>query len=163
MHFITSLVEKVEIFCPQIIADADMKARLNEVDIGIASLLTGWEDKDDVSNLRERVIEAFCNMRGKDYVRKRRALAGFNFTETHRSTIGTIAKQAKDKAKKKKTEEENAAVVIDNEINVDAMICSELRAELKKRKLFVTGRKAELQTRLKDDIANRKRRAREQG
>ncbi len=134
MYFITSLVKKVEIFCPQIIADADMKARLNEVDIGLASLLTGCEDKD-VSNLRERVIEAFCNMRGKDYVRNRRAFVGFNSTKTHRSKIGTIAKQVKDKAKTKKTktEEENAAVVIDNEINVvDAMICGELSAELKK-------------------------------
>ena len=76
-----------------------MEACLNRVDIGIASLLTGWEDNDDVNNLRERVIEAFCNMRGKDYVRKRRALAGFNFQETHGSTIGTLSKQAKNKAK----------------------------------------------------------------
>jgi len=137
--------KSIEIFGPQIIAD--LEACLNKVDIGIASLLTGWEDNDDISNVRERVIEAFCNMRGKDYVRKRRALAGFNFTETHRSTIGTIAKQAKDKANKKRTEEENAVVVIDNEIKVDAMLCNELRAELKKWKLFVTGKKAELQTR----------------
>ena len=79
-----------------------MEACLNRVDIGIASLLTGWEDNDDVNNLRERVIEAFCNMRGKDYVRKRRALAGFNFQETHRSTIGTLSKQAKDKAKRRR-------------------------------------------------------------
>lgn len=153
--------KSIEIFGPQIIAD--MEACLNRVDIGIASLLTGWEDNDDVNNLKERVIEAFCNMRGKDYVRKRRALAGFNFQETHRSTIGTLSKQAKDKAKKKKAEEENATVVFDNEINVDAMLCAELRAELKKRKLFVTGKKAELKTRLKNDIANRKRAEQEQG
>ena len=107
------------------------------------------------------MIEAFCIMRGKDYVRKRRALAGFNFQETHGSTIGTLSKQAKDK--KKKAEEENATVVFDNEIDVDAMLCAELRAELKKRKLFVTGKKAELKTRLKNDIANRKRAEQEQG
>ena len=140
-----------------------MEACLNRDDIGIASLLTGWEDNDDVNNLKERVIEAFCNMRGKDYVRKRRALAGFNFQEAHGSTIGTLSKQAKDKAKKKKAEEENSTVVFDNEINVDAMLCAELRAELKKRKLFVTGKKAELKTSLKNDIANRKRADQEQG
>jgi len=112
--------KSIEIFGPQIIAD--LETCLSKVDIGIASLLTGWEDNDDISNLRERVIEAFCNMHGKDYVRKRRALAGFNFTETHHSTIGTIARQAKDKANKKRMEEENAAVVIDNEIKVDAML-----------------------------------------
>eukprot|EP00985_Skeletonema_marinoi_P017486 scaffold9590_cov188-Skeletonema_marinoi.AAC.1 len=125
--------KSIEIFGPQIIAD--MEACLNRVDIGIASLLTGWEDIDDVNNLKERVIEAFCNMRGKDY----------------------------DKAKKKKAEEENVTVVFDNEIDVDAMLCAELRAELKKRKLFVTGKKAELKTRLKNGIANRKRAEQEQG
>ncbi len=104
MYFITSLVKKVEIFCPQIIADADMKARLNEVDIGLASLLTGCEDKD-VSNLRERVIEAFCNMRGKDYVRNRRAFVGFNSTKTHRSKIGTIAKQEKGQGQDQENED----------------------------------------------------------
>jgi len=138
-------------------------ARNISVDAMISSILDGWEDEDDVTNLRERVIEAFCNMRGKDYVRKRRALTGFNFTETHRSTIGTLAKRAKDEAEKMKGEDINANAVFDNEINVDKMLCPELRAELRKRKLFVTGKKAELITRLKDDIANRKRAERESG
>ena len=153
--------KNIEIFGPQIIAE--MESCLNKVDIGISSILDGWEDEDDVTNLRERVIEAFCNMRGKDYVRKRRALTGFNFTETHRSTIGTLAKRAKDEADKMKGEDINANAVFDNEINVDKMLCPELRAELRKRKLFVTGKKAELITRLKDDIANRKRAERESG
>ena len=44
--------KSIEIFGPQIIAD--IEACLNRVDIGIASLLTGWEDNDDVNNLRDR-------------------------------------------------------------------------------------------------------------
>ena len=153
--------KSIEIFGPQIIAE--MQSCLNKVDKGISSILDEWEFEDDVTNVRERVIEAFCNMRGKDYARKRRALAGFNFTETHRSTIGTLAKRAKDEAEKKKGEEINANTVFDNEINVDNMICAELRAELRKRKLFVSGKKAELVTRLKNDIANRKRAEQESG
>lgn len=64
--------KRIEIFGPQIIAE--MESCLNKVDIGISSILDGLEYEDDVTNVRERVIEAFCNMRGKDYVRKRRAL-----------------------------------------------------------------------------------------
>ena len=147
--------KSIEKFGPQIIAD--LEVCLNDVDIGINSLVNGCDDNDDVVNIRKRVIEAYCNMRGKDYVRQRRALSAFNFTESHRSTIGIIAKQAKDNAEKKKAEEENNNAVFDNDINVDAMICRELKAELKKRKLFVSGNKGELQQRLKDDIARRKR------
>ncbi len=147
--------KSIEKFGPQIIAD--MEVCLNDVDIGINSLLEGCDDINDADNVRKRVIEAYCNMRGKDYVRQRRALSAFNFTESHRSTIGIIAKKAKDEAERKKAEEENNSAVFDNDINVDDMICRELKAELKKRKLFVSGAKAELQQRLKDDIARRKR------
>lgn len=88
--------KSIEKFGPQIIAD--LEVCLNDVDIGINSLVNGCDDNDDVVNIRKRVIEAYCNMRGKDYVRQRRALSAFNFTESHRSTIGIIAKQAKDNA-----------------------------------------------------------------
>ena len=158
---------RISSFGPSVIADmAEVLTTLAIVDFESFMPDSG---EDAVKAVVDRMVEAFRNTKGKDFVRKRRALAGYNFTEAHRATLGIIAQQAKVKVEKSKNElAQQVKVETDKSTNdvakiaggqpgsllevLETMICPELKAELKARKLRVTGVKDVLKKRLRDHV-----------
>lgn len=76
------------------------------------------------------------------------------------AAVKTVVKKAKAKAKKTVTVAPAPSAAMpphpDDKINVDNMIVNDLRKELRKRQLSTSGRKAELQARLREHLAEEK-------